>query len=206
MCPLDFFGLVSLFVSAPESRRPAQRLDRRRAGDDEAQTVHPRKQVRTLFDTVARGTDPRALRGIAHLDDDGGFVAHGPGERRPLDDVPVVEGQSGCPWRPASSPRWTCCSALRAAAAGHADARGVGAVATAGGRNRAARAARGRSGAMTETAGVDDRRECAEEIRAIAEEARAMVAVVGESPGARRALPNVLLAAEVLSPAATFGH
>jgi len=78
---------------------------------------------------------------------------------------------------------------------------------------------------VSEAAGVEDLRECAEEIRAIAEEARgrtpaleaalraaadavavgnearATIAVVGESPGARRALLNGLLGAEVLPPA-----
>src|SRR5688572_28829933 len=42
-----------------------------------------------LFAALREGRDPRALRGIASLDDDGGFVSHGPGERRPLDDFPA---------------------------------------------------------------------------------------------------------------------
>jgi B12-binding domain/radical SAM domain protein len=50
-------------------------------GEGESTTV-------ALFDAIARGGDPRALRGVAHLDCEGALVSHGPGERRPLDDFP----------------------------------------------------------------------------------------------------------------------
>jgi len=42
-----------------------------------------------LFAALREGRDPRALRGTASLDEAGGFVSHGPGERRPLDDFPA---------------------------------------------------------------------------------------------------------------------
>lgn len=45
----------------------------------------------TVIELVAalrEGRDARALQGIAHLDDAGRLVSHGPGERRPLDDFP----------------------------------------------------------------------------------------------------------------------
>lgn len=66
----------------------AEPLSTLRAGFDLVAVGEGETTVRTLFDAVARGADPRALQGIAHLDDDGGFVSHGPGERRPLDDFP----------------------------------------------------------------------------------------------------------------------
>ncbi len=48
-----------------------------------------------LFAALSEGRDPRNLRGIAHFDDDGGFVSHGPGERRPLDEFPAFNLRYG---------------------------------------------------------------------------------------------------------------
>ncbi len=53
-----------------------------RAGFDLLVLGEGETTLRTLMSTVARGEDPRALRGVAHLD------AAGPGERLPLDAFP----------------------------------------------------------------------------------------------------------------------
>jgi B12-binding domain/radical SAM domain protein len=48
-----------------------------------------------VFHALRRGADPRALRGIAHVDAGGRFVTHGPGDRRPLDDYPAFNVRHG---------------------------------------------------------------------------------------------------------------
>lgn len=59
-----------------------------RAGFDLVAIGEGEATAAALFDAVARGDDPRALRGVAHLDSGGALVSHGPAERRPLDDFP----------------------------------------------------------------------------------------------------------------------
>jgi len=66
----------------------AEPLQTLRAGFDLVAIGEGESTTRALFDAIARSEDPRALRGVAHLDAEGGFVSHGPGERRPLDDFP----------------------------------------------------------------------------------------------------------------------
>lgn len=48
-----------------------------------------------LFAALREGRDPRSLRGLAYLDEAGGFVSHGPAERRPLDDFPAFNLRHG---------------------------------------------------------------------------------------------------------------
>jgi B12-binding domain/radical SAM domain protein len=66
----------------------AEPLEVLRAGFDLAAIGEGETTVRELFETIARDGDPRALQGLAHLDECGALVSHGPGERRPLDDYP----------------------------------------------------------------------------------------------------------------------
>lgn len=72
-------------------------------------TAEPLATLKAGFDLVAlgegehtmvelavvheRGGDVRALRGIAHLDDGGRLVSHGPGERVALDDYPAFNAR-----------------------------------------------------------------------------------------------------------------
>jgi B12-binding domain/radical SAM domain protein len=66
----------------------AEPLATLRAGFDLVAIGEGETTLAALFDAVARGDDPRTLRGLAHLDERGGLVSHGPGERRPLDEYP----------------------------------------------------------------------------------------------------------------------
>ena len=59
-----------------------------RAGFDLAALGEGERTAITLVEALARGDDPRALQGIAHLDGDR-LVSHGPGERVALDDHPA---------------------------------------------------------------------------------------------------------------------
>jgi B12-binding domain/radical SAM domain protein len=65
----------------------AEPLATLRAGFDLVAIGEGEATTRALFEALARGDDPRDLQGVAHLED-GRFVSHGPGERRPLDDFP----------------------------------------------------------------------------------------------------------------------
>jgi len=66
----------------------AEPLATLRAGFDLVAVGEGEATARALCEALARGDDPRALPGIAHLDGAGRLVSHGPGERRPLDDFP----------------------------------------------------------------------------------------------------------------------
>jgi B12-binding domain/radical SAM domain protein len=66
----------------------AEPLATLRAGFDMVALGEGEATVVALFDAIAHGRDPRALRGVAYLDRDDALVSHGPGERRPLDDFP----------------------------------------------------------------------------------------------------------------------
>jgi B12-binding domain/radical SAM domain protein len=66
----------------------AEPLEVLRAGFDLVAIGEGETTMAALFEGIARGGDPRSLRGLAHLDDRGSLVSHGPGERRPLDDYP----------------------------------------------------------------------------------------------------------------------
>jgi B12-binding domain/radical SAM domain protein len=66
----------------------AEPLATLRAGFDLVAIGEGETTIRTTFQALARGDDPRSLQGMAHLAASGGLVSHGPGERRPLDDFP----------------------------------------------------------------------------------------------------------------------
>ena len=59
------------------------------AGFDLAVLGEGEATILALVQAIREGEDPRALRGVAHLDAGGALVSHGPGERRPLDDFPA---------------------------------------------------------------------------------------------------------------------
>ncbi len=66
----------------------AEAHDTLRAGFDLVCVGEGEATIVEVFHRLATGGDPRALPGIAHLDDDGHFVTHGPGPRHPLDAFP----------------------------------------------------------------------------------------------------------------------
>jgi B12-binding domain/radical SAM domain protein len=66
----------------------AEPLATARAGFDLVALGEGESTIRALLAALARGEDPRSLRGIAYVDGEGRFASHGPGERRPLDDFP----------------------------------------------------------------------------------------------------------------------
>lgn len=59
-----------------------------RGGFDLAAIGEGEHTMVAIVDTLARGADVRALAGTAHLDEEGSFVSHGPGERPDLDAFP----------------------------------------------------------------------------------------------------------------------
>jgi B12-binding domain/radical SAM domain protein len=75
-----------------------------RAGFELVAIGEGEETARALLEALARGDDPRALQGTAHIGADGTFVSHGPGLRRPLDDFPsfragrwqAIEVTRGC--------------------------------------------------------------------------------------------------------------
>ncbi|HVY46687.1 MAG TPA: TIGR04013 family B12-binding domain/radical SAM domain-containing protein, partial [Minicystis sp.] len=77
----------------------AEPLDVLRAGFDLAAIGEGETTIVTLFETLARRGDPRALRGLAHLDAAGRLVSHGPGARRELDAFPAFNVRHG-KWNP----------------------------------------------------------------------------------------------------------
>lgn len=66
----------------------AEPLATLRGGFDLAAIGEGERTMVAIVDALARGEDPRALAGTAHLDPKGGFVSHGPGERPELDAFP----------------------------------------------------------------------------------------------------------------------
>jgi B12-binding domain/radical SAM domain protein len=66
----------------------AEPLDTLRAGFDLVCVGEGESTIVEVFHRLATGGDARALAGVAHLDDAGRLVTHGPGPRRPLDDFP----------------------------------------------------------------------------------------------------------------------
>lgn len=76
---------------------PGQTLS---AGFDLAAIGEGESTIVELFLALLSGRDPRALRGLAHLDSTSGrLVSNGPGERRPLDDYPACNIRHG-KWNP----------------------------------------------------------------------------------------------------------
>jgi B12-binding domain/radical SAM domain protein len=71
----------------------AEPLDTLRAGFDMVCVGEGETTIVEVFHRLATGGDPRGLQGIAHLDDEGRLVTHGPGPRRPLDDFPGVNAR-----------------------------------------------------------------------------------------------------------------
>jgi B12-binding domain/radical SAM domain protein len=72
----------------------AEPLATLRAGFDLVAIGEGEITAREIVDAVARGDDPRTLRGTAHLDEGGRLVSHGPGERAdPLDDFPAFNAK-----------------------------------------------------------------------------------------------------------------
>ncbi len=67
----------------------AEPLATLRAGFDLVALGEGESTIIALVRTIAGGGDPRALTGIAHLDDGGRLVSHGPGERAELDRFPA---------------------------------------------------------------------------------------------------------------------
>ncbi len=66
----------------------AEPLDTLRAGFDLVCVGEGESTVVEVFHRLATGDDPRAIAGVAHLDEASRLVTHGPGPRRPLDDFP----------------------------------------------------------------------------------------------------------------------
>jgi B12-binding domain/radical SAM domain protein len=69
----------------------AEPLATLRAGFDLVAIGEGEATATALVRAIEEGADPRALRGVAHLDDRGALVSHGPGERRPLDEFPAFD-------------------------------------------------------------------------------------------------------------------
>jgi B12-binding domain/radical SAM domain protein len=65
-----------------------------RAGFDLVVVGEGERTVCDLFDALRRDADPRALRGVAHLEGERLF-SHGLGERGPLDDYPAFNARYG---------------------------------------------------------------------------------------------------------------
>lgn len=69
----------------------AEPLATLRAGFDLCAVGEGEVTAISLVRALMTGADPRALRGIASLDEGGALVTHGPAERRPLDDFPAFD-------------------------------------------------------------------------------------------------------------------
>lgn len=67
----------------------AEPLATLRAGFDLCALGEGEATIVQLFTALMEGRDPRDLGGLAHLDDRGGLVSHGPGDRVALDDYPA---------------------------------------------------------------------------------------------------------------------
>ncbi len=66
----------------------AEPFETLRAGFDLVCVGEGEATVVEVFVRLAEGRDPRELPGVAHLDDAGALVTHGPGPRHPLDAFP----------------------------------------------------------------------------------------------------------------------
>lgn len=71
----------------------AEPLDTLRAGFDMVCVGEGEATIIEVMHRIATGGEPRALPGVAHLDDAGALVTHGPGPRRALDDFPGVNAR-----------------------------------------------------------------------------------------------------------------
>jgi B12-binding domain/radical SAM domain protein len=86
----DLEGVVHVAGGVHATAEPLATL---RAGFDLVALGEGESTIIALVRAIAEGRDPKDLVGIAHVDERGSFVSHGPGERAELDRFPAFNAR-----------------------------------------------------------------------------------------------------------------